>query len=59
MTQALLEAPTLKQGEQSLTFCMCVCVCVCKLMCFKIAIHLQSPNQQLSGVPQEGNVLLS
>lgn len=26
MTQALLEASTLKQGERSLTFCMCVCV---------------------------------
>lgn len=57
MTQALLEASTLKQGERSLTFCMYVCVC--ERMCFRIAIHLQSPNQQLSGVPQEGNVLLS
>lgn len=57
MTQALLEASTLKRGERSLTFCMCVCVC--ERMCFRIAIHLQSPNQQLSGVPQEGNVLLS
>jgi len=57
MTQAFLEASTLKQGERSLTLCVYVCVCV--RMCFRIAIHLQSPNQQLSGVPQEGNVLLS
>lgn len=34
-------------------------VCVCVHAWFSIAIHLHSPNQQLSGVPQEGNALLS
>lgn len=34
-------------------------LCVCARVRFSIAIHLYSPNQQLSGVPQEGNVLLS
>lgn len=53
MTKPFLEASTLKLREWSLTFC------VPERVCFSIAIHLQPPNQQLYGVPQEGNVFLS
>lgn len=51
MTQPFLETSTPKPRKSD--------IFVCARVCFRIAIHLQPPNQQLYGVPQEGNVFLS